>query len=77
MDPAVGVIDSAYRHLTDLLKLFIAVAIVTHNQMRQHIHVHREGVFLPPHAWQYSWRIHRGFCLQVLSLSAYNTALLI
>jgi hypothetical protein len=42
MDPAVGVIDSAETLLTDLLKLFIAVAIVTHNQMRQHIHVHRE-----------------------------------
>ena len=44
MDPAVGVIDSADRHLTDLLKLFIAVALVTHNQMRQHVHIHSELV---------------------------------
>ena len=49
MDPAVGLIDSAEALLTDLLKLFIAVAIVTHNQMRQHINVHRELIsrFIP------------------------------
>ena len=37
----------------------------------------REGVFLLPHEWRYSWRNRREFYLQVLSLSAYNTALLI